>query len=549
MFQSRCLIGLLCVLMAVSRASAQPSPDAVDQLFAPWAKRDTPGCALAVIHDGKIVHKRGYGMADLEHGIPIEPDTVFNIASVSKQFTVFLIMLLAQAGLLSLDDDVRRHVPDLPDFGKSITIRHLIHHTSGLREDWSMLTLSGWRSEDVITRDDVFALIRRQKTLNFDPGEDYTYCNTGYHLLAQIVQKVSGKELRVLSQEKIFEPLAMKQTVFQDHHRMVIKGKAVSYTPKAGGGFEHMLYGSGRAGPGNLHTTIEDLAKWDRNFYEPRVGNVKLLEEMQRKAKLNGGKEIDYAGGLRHGTYRGLRTVEHSGAIAGYRSVLLRFPEQHFSVIILANVSSFKPAVMARKVADLYLAKQLQPVAAAHPVSPAFVASCVGEYRSRTGLLFAFTQEKGKLYLKTETGRLPLVPAKDQEFIEPQSQTTFAFLNDGPTLKVRIQGIGLDQIGTPVARPKLDAQQLAGYVGIFRSDELDTIFTTEVRDGRLVVRHRKGEFPLHALANDEFSAPPNGLFATMRFTRNSQAAIIGFTVSTSRVRHIPFVKVTIQPPS
>jgi len=547
MLKSRCLIGVLCVLLAVSRTSAQPTPEAVDKLFAAWSKQDSPGCALAVIHNGKIVHKRGYGMADLEQGIPIQPDTVFNIASVSKQFTVFLILLLVHAGLLSLDDDVRRHVPELPDFGKTITVRHLLSHTSGLREDWSLLTLAGWRSEDVITRDDVFSLIRRQKSLNFDPGDDYTYCNTGYHLLAQIAQKVGGKELRQLSHEKIFEPLAMKQTVFQDHHRMLIKGKALSYAPKTGGGFERMNYGAGRAGPGNLHTTIEDLAKWDQNFYDPRVGSKKLLEEQQRKAKLNSGKMIDYAGGLRHGDYRGLPIVEHSGAIAGYRSVLLRFPEQRFSVVILANVSSFKPAALARKVADLYLPKELQPEFVGKAATPDSVARCVGEYRFPSGLLYAFTQQDGKLFLQTDTGRARLLAIKDDEYLESGSQTKFVFSKAGQALTV--QSIGLDQIGTRVVRPKLSNEQLAAYVGTFRSDELDTIFTAEVRDGRLIVRHRKGEVVLQPLAADEFSAPPNALFNTVRFTRSANSAINGFAVSTSRVRHIHFGKVTIQPSS
>ncbi len=226
---SRCIVGLLCILLAVTRASAQSAE--VDKLFAPWARNDSPDCAIAVIRHGKIVHRKCYGMADLEHGIAITPTTLFNIASVSKQFTVFLILLLVNAGLLSLDDDVRRHVPEVPDFGEKITVRHLIHHTSGLREDWSMLTLAGWRGEDVITRNGVFHLLRRQKDLTFTPGEDYPYCNTGYHLLAEIARKVTGQSLRQYGRHNLFDPLGMKQTVFQDEHRQIIKGRAASSAP------------------------------------------------------------------------------------------------------------------------------------------------------------------------------------------------------------------------------------------------------------------------------------------------------------------------------
>lgn len=543
---SRILITVLCILLTFTRASAQ-NP-AVDKIFAPWASEDSPGCAVAVIHNGKIVHERGYGMADLENGIPIRPTTVFNIASVSKQFTVFLILLLVQAGLLSLDDDVRTHVPELPDFGKKITIRHLISHTSGLREDWSMLTLAGWRSEDVITRDDVFSLIRRQKELNFNPGDDYSYCNTGYHLLAQIVQKTSGKSLREYGQEKLFEPLGMKQTIFQDDHRMIIKGRAQSYAPKKGGGFERVLYGAGRAGPGNLHTTILDLAKWDQNFYEPKVGGEKVVAEQLRKSKLNSGKEIDYAGGLRHGTYRGLPIVEHSGVIAGYRSVLLRFPEEKFSVILLANVSSFKPAFMARRIADIYLGPKLKPIKDGVDAPAALLEAFAGEYRFASGQLLAFTADGNKLYLKTDTAKVRLLGTSERDFGDNEAGIRYSFtVADGkaPTTVI-VKSIGLDQVGERVVRPKLTAAELTEFAGEFRSEELDVVFTIRLQDGKLHLRHRKGDLTLDAMGNDEFSAAPTSLFSSLRYVRSEGKQIVGFNVSTPRARHLRFERVAIK---
>lgn len=540
-FVSRGLVVALCVLLTVTRATAQSVE--VDALFAKWARNDSPGCAVAVFQNGKIIHQRGYGMADLENGVAITPETVFNIASISKQFTVFLILLLAQAGLLSLDDDVRRHVPELPDFGKTITVRHLIHHTSGLREDWSMLTLAGWRSEDVITRDDVFGLIRRQKELNFAPGEDYTYCNSGYHLLAEIVRKKTGQSVREFGQAKVFEPLGMKQTVFQDDHRQLIKGRAQSYASKKGDGFERVLYGAGRAGPGNLHTTILDLAKWDQNFYQPKVGDARIIEQSLKKGKLNSGKEIDYAGGLRHSVHRGLPTIEHGGSIAGYRSHLLRFPEQKLTVVILANVSSFKPSALARKVAEVYLGKQMQPMAKPAAVTADALPGFAGEYRFASGFLLRFQAEGKTLFLMTETGKVALRPTSASEFVEGETGNAYTFAKGS----VVMHGIGLDQSGQKVERPTLSAKQFDELTGRFQSDELDVIYTIQVRDGKLMLRHRKGELELRPLGADEFSAAPNNLFISLRFTRSAGDSVNGFRVSTPRLRHLRFDKVVIQP--
>ncbi|MCW4036925.1 MAG: beta-lactamase family protein, partial [Candidatus Bathyarchaeota archaeon] len=200
----------------------------IDEIFSEWDRTDSPGSALAVLKDGEIVYKRGYGMANLEYGIPITPTTIFHVASVSKQFTAFAVALLAQEGKLSLDDDVRRYVPDLPDFGETITIRHLIHHISGLRDQWELLIAAGWRMEDVIKTEDVLELVREQKELNFKPGSEYLYCNTGYTLMALIVERVSGKPFRDFCAERIFQPLAMENTHFHDDHKMIVENRAYS---------------------------------------------------------------------------------------------------------------------------------------------------------------------------------------------------------------------------------------------------------------------------------------------------------------------------------
>jgi CubicO group peptidase (beta-lactamase class C family) len=278
---------------------------------------------------------------------------------MSKQFTAAAILLLEQDGKLSVDDDIRIYIPELPDFGAKITLRHLIHHTSGLRDQWDLLGLAGWRySEDLITDEDVLAVMARQKDLNFKPGERHLYCNTGYTLLAQVVKRVSGRSFRDFTTARIFEPLGMKSTHFRDDFSEIVKGMAVGYVP-AGNTFRQSVTNFDTVGATSLLTTVEDLALWDENFYNPRVGGLKLIERMLERGKLASGETLDYAYGLTLGQYKGLPIVDHGGSDAGYRSDLLRFPDQHVSVSVLCNLS-INPSQLARQVADIYLARELK---------------------------------------------------------------------------------------------------------------------------------------------------------------------------------------------
>lgn len=362
------------LLLAIASTVAQDAPPAgknialrdlhesVDRVFAKWDSTASPGCALSVIRDGHIVYERGYGMADLDHDIPINPETVFHVASISKQFTAAAIILLAQEGKISLDDDVRKYITELPDFGVPITIRHLIYHTSGLRDQWELLGLAGWRySLDLITDDDVLEVMSRQKDLNFKPGEQHVYCNTGYTLLAQIVKRVSGQSLREFTTKRIFVPLDMRNTHFRDDHAEVVKHIAYGYVEgDSGNGYRLSVTNFDTVGATSLLTTVEDLARWDENFYHPRVGGQALVTQQLERGKLNSGKELDYAFGLVHGKYRGLATVDHAGADAGYRADLVRFPDQHFSVACLCNKGEINPSELTRKVADIYLAERFK---------------------------------------------------------------------------------------------------------------------------------------------------------------------------------------------
>jgi len=293
------LIGLaFAVLATIVPAVAQSTKDAqqekTDALFAQWNKPDSPGCALAVIKDGQVVYKRGYGSANLDYDIPISSRTVFNIASTSKQFTAISIALLARQGKLTLDDDIRKYLPEMPQYSAPVSIRRLLNHTSGVREYSHLMQLSGIRFQDA-TVDEIYKIIARQKELNFKPGDEYLYSNSGYFLLARIVQKVSGKSLRAFAEENIFKPLGMSSTRFRDDHSEVIKNRAAGYSSRQGGGFAVESTTSDSVGDGGLLTTIDDLILWDRLFDQKTPNDfADVIREALTRGTLNNGEKIDY---------------------------------------------------------------------------------------------------------------------------------------------------------------------------------------------------------------------------------------------------------------
>jgi len=350
---------LIFFLFFISLAWPSDFDVQVDKLFSAWGKTDSPGCAVAVIKDGQIVYKNGYGMANLELGVPITPESVFYIGSVSKQFVAMCVALLADEGKLSFDDDMRKYVPEMPDYGTPITIRHLIHHTGGIRDYLELENIAGipfgtYHEEDALD------LIMCQKELNFKPGEVNSYSNSGYFLLGVIIKRASGKSLREFAHENIFNPLSMKNSRFHDDYMELIKNRAAGYYERGKGEYRNFISTFDCVGSGGLFTSVEDLFLWDQNFYHHKVGGEDVMELMHTQGILNNGKKLDYAFGLVIGEYRGLRIVEHGGSLGGYRAELLRFPDQRFSVIILSNLSSFVPSELARQVAEIYLIDEFE---------------------------------------------------------------------------------------------------------------------------------------------------------------------------------------------
>ncbi len=553
--------GILLAPLAFHAQSLSPEMAAqVDKVFEKWNRTDSPGCALGVYKDGQIVYKHGYGMANLNDDVPITPATVFHVASMSKQFTAASILLLAQQGKLSLDDDVHKYIPELPDFGERITLRHLMHHTSGLRDQWALLGLAGWRySQDLITDEDVMSVMVHQKALNFKPGEKYMYSNTGFTLLALVVKRVSGMSLREFTTQNIFAPLGMTHTHFRDDHEEVIKHDALGYEQDGEGKpFRMSLTNFDTAGATSLHTTVEDLQLWDENFYHPRVGGPDFIAQMLEKGKLNSGKEQDYASGLAIGTYRGLRTVGHGGADAGYRSGMERFPDQHFGAAILCNSAEANPGSLLHQVEDVVLAKELKEPAAGPAKGP-----------SKTGIV-ALTAEQMKAvsgtYWKREDDDYQRIILKDGALVVDFGNDEYHPLAQFADSHFHIGGVPWGEhldvhfIAAAEGKPARIEQswdgdkpdiyervvsvnpgpaELGEYAGAYVSEEIDPVYRFEVRGDKLTLLRLKNKpDTLHPTTEDVFA----GQLGTLRFTRDSNHRVSGFVLDAGRIQGFQFTK-------
>ncbi|MCS6817579.1 MAG: serine hydrolase [Blastocatellia bacterium] len=522
----------------------------VDRLFAAWDRSGSPGCAIGIIKDGQLIYARGYGMANLEHAIPITPQTVFDIGSTAKQFTAASIVLLEQQGKLSLDDDIRKFVPEIPDYGRPITIRHLLHHTSGLRDYLTLMALAGVHFAGVTTEEDALRLIARQRGLNFAPGEEYLYSNSGYFLLSIIVKRASGKSLREFAEEHIFRPLGMRSTHFQDDHTRIVPRRATGYAPAPEGGFRINMSQFEQTGDGALMTTVEDLARWDANFYEPKVGGPELIRRMLTPGQLASGETIRYAAGLILGTHRGLTMIHHGGSWAGYRAEFLRFPERRFSVICLCNLSTINPTVLARQIADLYLASAFpEPAPSSERVALAEreLAARVGIYRNpKTGAIVRLLQRGSTFSLEAFGSNLELRPiAKDRfQLVAPFSaELAFEESREGEASSVRFQILRPNrpaEVYEKVTPVTLSPERLLEYVGRYESEELDAVYTI-AREGEALVVHARGipASPLQHLREDEFLSLA-GLH--YQFRRDAQGRIVGFILNAGRARGLWFAR-------
>jgi CubicO group peptidase (beta-lactamase class C family) len=540
--------GLALVAPAVAPLRSQSANPRVDSIFATFDKRDTPGCAVAVVDGGRTVFAKGYGMASLEHDVPITPSSAFYAASVSKQFTAFAVALLAQQGRLSLDDDIRKWIPEVPDFGKTITVRHLIHHTSGLRDYFGLLGMTGWPSDGPLTEARFLDLVSRQKALNFDPGSRHLYSNTGYVLLSILVKRVSGQSLREFADQAIFAPLGMRSSHFRDDHTMLVKNRALAYSPRSGG-WQLNVPGFDVVGDGGLFTTVEDLAKWARNFDDHTVGGDELATRVLTRGRLNSGDSIPYAFGLSHNVYRGQPTIEHGGAYGGYRTQVLRFPTQRFAVVTLCNSSTANAAQLSQSVAAVYLGDRLAPVA--QPVAGGStdgagnvrltreqLARYAGAYWDARNEMLRRIEVRDSTLALTGTP-VRLLPVSESAFRVSVGPITVAFTveRDGSAIMEETSPTGEKAAYRRMPAPKTDARTLAEFTGDYVSDELGVTWRIEPGDGVLVVR--RGPVPditLQPVFHEAFDSPAG----VVRFTRGSNGRVTGLVIGAGRVTGFVF---------
>lgn len=530
------------------RLGAQSPGSRLDEIFKEYSAPGSPGCAVGVYRGDQIVARRAYGMANLDHDVRLTPSSVFHVASVSKQFTAAAILLLAADGRLSLDDEVRKHVPELPDFGRRVTIRQLAHHTSGIRDQWSLLGLAGWRySRDLITDDDVLELLAKQRALNFTPGERHLYSNSGYTLMAIIVSRVSGRSFREFTTERIFKPLGMVNTRFRDNFAEVVKQQAYGYA-RDGNGFRLSVTNFDTAGATSLLTTVEDMVKWHANFDRPVVGGAPLLEGLLERGVLNSGERIPYAFGITHGTYRGLETVGHGGSDAGYRAGFVRFPKQRFGVVTLCNIASANPTALSQRVADVFLEGQLAPVPASATEEAPEVPVTADQLASYAGLYWSAAEAMGRR-LEVADGRLHAVAGGNRQPLRSlgggrfessggQRQTlAFEPGSNGGSMRLRVgegnMAVVLDR-ADPFAPTPGD---LEAFAGVYRSDEIDLPYRMVVDKGALRLERMKSRpMALGPVVADTFTGQPG----MIRFERDASGRVTGFVLDAGRVRHVRF---------
>jgi CubicO group peptidase (beta-lactamase class C family) len=554
------LTSLACffVISIFSYGASDTLTDKVDRIFAEWNTTSSPGCALAVVKDGHILYEHGYGMANLELGVAITPKMVFDIGSVSKEITAMSIILLAQEGKLLLDDDIRKYLPDIPDYGSKITIRNLLHHTSGLRNYTDLFDLEGIPEADLTTDRDAMQLIVRQKGVNFKAGEEFLYSDTNYFLMSQIVKRVTGQTLRQFAQERIFGPLGMTSTHFHDDHTMIVPRRAAGYAPHSGGGFEIDMSDFEQVGDGSVMTTVEDLYKWDQNFDHPLVGGPEAIHELTTPGTLNNGQRIPYGMGLFIDRYRGLSWIHHSGEWVGYRAALSRFPDQHFSTLITCNcVGSMNPMIMAERIADIYLADELERAErssfaqSASTIPASTLKKYAGSYWSeKKGAFRKFMVRDGRLIMVATGITCDMVPLGDGQFetLEPDSEHRNKYIfrsvkNGGPFQLEAWEG-GASAIYAAVKGPIPEPPRLLDYAGTYSNDELHTTWTLVVKKGKLIRQQWMTE--------DEELDPafPDGFVGDLsegqfliHFDRDRNNRVTSFDVATDMVRPMRFVKI------
>jgi CubicO group peptidase (beta-lactamase class C family) len=519
----------------------------VDSLFSQYTKQPGPGVSIAVVRDGKVLLTKGYGLASLEHRVPITPSTVFDVASVSKQFTGLAVAMLVQQGRVKFTDDIRKYIPELGDVGHVVTIDHLLHHTSGYRDWPGTLALAGWRMDDVIAFDQILRMAYHQHSTNFVPGAEYTYSNTGYNLLAEMVSRVTGQSFRAWTDANLFKPLGMTHSHFRDEHNEMIPNRAFGYARDAGT-WTFTTNELEALGSSSLFSTAEDLAKWVMNFDDPKVGGREAFNLTRTRGRLNNGDSIPYAFGISHGMYRGKRNMNHSGSWASFATFVVHFPDQHFGVVVLAN-SSINAGRAAYDLTDIFMGDELGPkppapnaTATTVAVQPAVLDRYAGLYQLSPGWYLRVRRSGASLAVQASgENEVPMAPQSDSTFwvTSYNSPITFSLASGKVTLSYR----GMRAPKVPDA-PLTPASELKDFVGDYESGDLEMRYHVALTDSGLVMQHQRiGTISLKEVYRGDFRGS-EWFTRSIQFLRDSSGKVTGLSVYVDeRSRDIRFDRV------
>jgi CubicO group peptidase (beta-lactamase class C family) len=548
---------LLVLSLTNSESYSQKLPDSVvsriDNLFQKWDKTSVPGCAIGIVRNDTLIYAKGYGMANLENGIPISPETVFYMASVSKQFTGYSIILLARQGKLTLDDDIRKYLPWIHDFGKTLTIRHLLNHTSGLRDDITLAAITGLGYDGMLTQELAINLIKNQTSLNFDPGERYSYSNSNYVLLAEIVKTASGKSFRSFADSAIFKPLGMVNSQFQDNYAGLIKNRALSYSGTRDNKTLNSFQNVYTVGDGGLFSNINDMAKWVINLYSPLAGDQKDIEQLTWKGKLNNGKEITYASGIGNSIYNGRIKYSHSGGLAGYRTYVSAFPELKMGFIVFSNDGDFNSSAKANEMADIFTTPGI--INNANLIDQndnnkllikdiSIFRKYMGDYVDEDGTRLNFNLNEGKICLNVQGQSFNLYQfSRDTIALATRPETRFLFSISGNDTVATQYSPGETRIFRKyIAGISLTNKQLQSYTGTYYSLELDCNYGIELRDQKLILTSNKYEDTEISLIGSDDLYTNNWWMGHMKVLRDNKNMVTGFEINDGHIMHLRFIK-------
>jgi CubicO group peptidase (beta-lactamase class C family) len=513
---------------------------------------------VAIVEGGEVTFARAYGAANLTHDVPFTLETLTNIGSTAKQFTAFGILLLVDEGRLSLDDDVRDVLPQLPDLGSTVTLRHLLTHTSGYREFVNALAIGGWSLEnaDHISRREIIRVVQGQPALQNVPGGEFNYNNTGYGLLAMVIEEVSGESFPEWMADHVFEPLGMGVTTVRSHPFELVTNSAQGYLPEGpGGGFREAADLGAAMGAGGVYATVGDLASWMAHLASPGVGERHLVEQMTTPALLNSGVPIPYGLGMMLDEERGLRRVHHPGGDTAHRSHFAYYPELDAGVIVLSNHGGFGGDIPAR-ITEAFFGEHMEAgapaVATPDPslfdpatLDASVLDSFAGRYELviQPGFILEIRRE-GEALVGQATGQppFPLVATSDSTFALTVVEAGITFHRDaqGSATALTLHQGG-DNLAVRLPDAELDELELEPFEGRYYSSEFETVYTARVDEGTLVLEHRRlGAMRLSHSSADSFSGP----FPLMQvvFERDDTSAVTGFLASNGRARGVPFTR-------